>query len=188
MLNIFLPIRLGNNFILKKKVIIVYITEYNFSALLIYATGNTRKIMKSIFYDFERQENIYDIDSYAAGRREAEELKELYTPSSKCAKGKFRGPKTGQFVDCPQEQIEPFTPYTEVASLCYPYNPLDNAGVRENYTGYLKSKKWVSDKWKYSPSYKEEKKHCDECKYFDNFRTQTRSPLFLHTATDYELI
>lgn len=62
MLNIFLPIRLGNNFILKKKVIIVYITEYNFSALLIYATGTTREIIKSIFYDFERQENIYDIE------------------------------------------------------------------------------------------------------------------------------
>lgn len=62
MLNIFLPIRLGNNFILKKKVIIVYITEYNFSALLIHAKGTNREIIKSIFYDFERQENIYDIE------------------------------------------------------------------------------------------------------------------------------
>lgn len=142
------------------------------------------------------QDDIFDV--YAKMEKEQERrpysdaLVESYTtPLTKCPKGKFRGPKTGQFTDCPQDQIEPFTtfPYTEVSSLCYPQTPLDNAPfLKEGYTGYLKSKKWVSDKWKYSPEFKQEKKKCDECRYFDNYKMQTRSPLFLHTSTDYEFI
>lgn len=62
MLNIFLPIRLGNNFILQKKIIIIYITEYNFNALLIHAFGEKREIVKNIFYNFNEQVNIYNID------------------------------------------------------------------------------------------------------------------------------
>jgi len=83
------------------------------------------------------------------------EIAEGYTgPISKCDKQNLRGPKSGQFIDCPPHIIEPFTttPYTRVEGLCNPVNALDNANIiKEPYTGFLKSKKWVSNKWKYNP-------------------------------------
>jgi hypothetical protein len=57
MLNIFFPIRLNNNFILKRKIIIIYITQNNFSAVLINVFGKTREILKYIFFEFENKEN-----------------------------------------------------------------------------------------------------------------------------------
>lgn len=58
MLNIFFPIRLSNNFIFRKKIIILYITQNSFSALLINANGHTREIVKNIYYEFDNKENI----------------------------------------------------------------------------------------------------------------------------------
>jgi hypothetical protein len=57
MLNIFFPIRLNNNFIFKKRILIIYITQNNFSAVLIYAKGNKRDIIKNIFFEFDNKEN-----------------------------------------------------------------------------------------------------------------------------------
>lgn len=62
MLNIFLPIRLNNNFIIKKNIIIIYITEYSFTANLIEASGKRRIILKSINHTFEESRNIYDVE------------------------------------------------------------------------------------------------------------------------------
>ena len=58
MLNIFFPIRLNNNFVFKKKFIIIYITPNSFSALLITANRYTRNIIKNIYFEFENKENI----------------------------------------------------------------------------------------------------------------------------------
>lgn len=62
MLNLFLPIRLGNNFIIKKNIIIIYITEYSFSADLVQANGKNRIIIQSIKHNFEEYRNIYDVE------------------------------------------------------------------------------------------------------------------------------
>jgi len=58
MLDIFFPMRLNNNFIFKKKIIIVYITQNNFSAFLVVAHNNKRDIIKNIYFEFDNKENI----------------------------------------------------------------------------------------------------------------------------------
>ncbi len=58
MINIFFPIRLKNNFIFKKKIIIIYITQNSFSALLINAYKNKRDIVKNIYFEFDNKDNI----------------------------------------------------------------------------------------------------------------------------------
>jgi hypothetical protein len=62
MLSIFLPIRLGNNFIIKQNILIIYITEYSFSADLVQAQGKHRTVLKSIFHMFDEYRNIYDVE------------------------------------------------------------------------------------------------------------------------------
>ena len=62
MLNIFLPIRLKNHFIIKKNIIIIYITEYSFTANLVELSGKQRIILKSINHTFEESRNIYDVE------------------------------------------------------------------------------------------------------------------------------
>jgi hypothetical protein len=57
MLNIFFPIRLNNNFIFKKRIIIIYITQNNFSAFLVVAHNNKREILKNIYFEFDNKEN-----------------------------------------------------------------------------------------------------------------------------------
>lgn len=58
MLDIFFPMRFNNNFIFKKKIIIVYITQNNFSAFLVVAHNNKRDIIKNIYFEFDNKENI----------------------------------------------------------------------------------------------------------------------------------
>lgn len=132
-----------------------------------YTKDEARDCCKTVANMMNLDQSVCNQNSEYDIRYEKEDAKRTYTSEgkpvtienytghlSKCSRKTLRGPKSGTFIDCPPDQIEPFTtfPYVDVDYLCNPQTPLNNAS-KERYTGALKGKVWVSDPWKYSQKY-----------------------------------
>jgi hypothetical protein len=60
MLELFLPQKVNNTFIIKEKIIILHVTEASFHAMLLHSTGLSRYILKEFHFEFENKSNWID--------------------------------------------------------------------------------------------------------------------------------